>query len=168
MTLDHLPLWVIPLLPSPLWVLIYFILIALLTSVSGLLLRIFMRRRIRKDLGREVCEGDLTSIGTWMKVDAFEEKSRTHRDWIPKSRDFGFSTLGIFATRLRFDEAEEEWRTRESGMAVLKPVDNYVTLIDVGVLMSRSRREFAAVTLGDLPTRLFRIRYDSKTKKNTD
>jgi hypothetical protein len=167
MSLDRIPLWVISLLPPPLWVLIYFILIALLTAVSGCLLRIRMRRRIKKDLGREVYDGDLTSIGTWMKVDAVEEKNGVNRDWIPKSRDLGFVTLGICDARVRFDEVEEEWRTRESGIAVLKPVDNYVTLIDLGALMGKSSREFASPSLRDLPTRLFRIKYDSKTRKRT-
>jgi hypothetical protein len=145
MSLDQLPLWVIPLLPGPLWVLVYFILIALLTDVSAWMLRLSMHRRIKKDLGRKASEGDLLSIGTWMKVDEAEQKKHPGSAWAPP-----LDISGLLSS---------EWTPSPSS------ADDYVTLIDLSVLMDRSRSEFEAVTLGDLPTRLFRIKYDSKKRK---
>ena len=36
-----------------------------------------MRKRMRKALGRDVSETELTSINAWMKVDRSEEKAKT-------------------------------------------------------------------------------------------
>jgi hypothetical protein len=44
-----------------------------------------MRQRIKKDLGKTVDEGGLTSIATWMKVDEVEQKKNPGHEWAPES-----------------------------------------------------------------------------------
>jgi hypothetical protein len=108
MNISNLPWWVVFLIPSPLWTLIYFILLGLLTVVSAWILGVHMRRRIKKDLGGEAYEGDLTSIETWMKVDEVEEKSgaNPNRDWVPKSSNFGFHAPQAFAVVRSFEATD--------------------------------------------------------------
>jgi len=45
-------------------------------SVSAWIIGIRMRRNIERDLGRKATEADLTSIDTWMEVDAAEERNK--------------------------------------------------------------------------------------------
>lgn len=105
-----------------------------------------MGLRIQDDLSRTPTAADLTSIETWIKIDEAEQKKHPGSVWAPP-----LVTSGLLSS---------EWTPSPSS-------DDYVTLIDLGVLMDRSRGEFAPVTLGDLPTRLFRIKYDGKTRKKT-
>jgi hypothetical protein len=51
------------------------VIVILFTVISGWVISLKMRRRIRKSLGRKATEEDLTSIDTWMKVEEVEEKS---------------------------------------------------------------------------------------------
>lgn len=44
-----------------------------------------MRQRIQEDTGKQVSEGDLTSIETWMKVDEVEQKKHPGQEWAPES-----------------------------------------------------------------------------------
>jgi hypothetical protein len=69
-----MPWWVIFLIPSKLWILIYLIGFAAVTTVSAWIIGIQMRQRIKKDLGKTADDGDLTSIETWMEVDKVEDK----------------------------------------------------------------------------------------------
>jgi hypothetical protein len=46
------------------------------SSVSAWIIGIRMRRKIRRDLGRKATEADLTSIDTWMEVEAVEERNK--------------------------------------------------------------------------------------------
>jgi len=54
-------------------------------SISGWVVAVRMRRRIKNDLGKTADEGDLTSIETWMKVDEVEEEKHPDRAWVPES-----------------------------------------------------------------------------------
>jgi hypothetical protein len=49
------------------------------TSVSGWIIGMRMRRKIRKDLGREATDADLTSIDTWMNVEEVEERNQKNK-----------------------------------------------------------------------------------------
>jgi hypothetical protein len=51
-----------------------------------------MRRRIKRDLGREAKEAEFHSNDTWMKVDKVEEKRDPSRAWVPQSPDL---TTGV-------------------------------------------------------------------------
>jgi hypothetical protein len=77
--------------------------------------------------------------------------------------------LGSIATWMKVDEAEEKKGNVGYRVLVPKSVDDYVTLIDLGILMDSSRRSIIPIplTLMDLPTRLFQIKYDSKKGKKT-
>jgi hypothetical protein len=46
------------------------------TTVSAWITAIRMRRRIRRALGKDVTEAELTSLSTWMNVDEAEERNR--------------------------------------------------------------------------------------------
>ena len=61
--------------------------LALFTMIASWIIGIRMRRRIKRDLGREAKEADLGSIDTWMKVDEVEEKKDPSRAWVPQSPD---------------------------------------------------------------------------------
>jgi hypothetical protein len=45
------------------------------SSVSAWIIGIRMRRKIKRDLGRKATGADLTSIDTWMEVEAAEERN---------------------------------------------------------------------------------------------
>ena len=55
-------------------------LLILFSSVSSWIAGVEMRRKIKKDLGRDATDADLTSIDTWMKVEDIE---RTNNDKNP-------------------------------------------------------------------------------------
>jgi hypothetical protein len=65
----------------------YLLGLALFTIIASWINGIRMRRRIKRDLGREAKEADLSSIDTWMKVDEVEEKKDPGRAWVPLSSD---------------------------------------------------------------------------------
>jgi hypothetical protein len=46
------------------------------TTVSAWITAIRMRRRIRRALGKDVTDAELTSLSTWMNVDEAEERNR--------------------------------------------------------------------------------------------
>src|SRR5271169_1855552 len=50
--------------------------IIIYSSVSAWIIGVRMRRKIKRDLGRKATEADLTSIDTWMEVDAAEERKK--------------------------------------------------------------------------------------------
>jgi len=50
--------------------------IILVTSVSAWILGIRMRRRIRRILGQEATDFELTSLSTWINVHEAEERDR--------------------------------------------------------------------------------------------
>src|SRR5580704_13394754 len=50
-------------------------------GVSSWIVANRMRQRIKKDTGKTVIEGDLTSIETWMKVDEVEQKKNPDHEW---------------------------------------------------------------------------------------
>jgi len=60
------------------------ILIIIITVASSWIIRIQMRRKIKKDLGRKATEQDLTSIDTWMKVDKVETHENRDNPLDPK------------------------------------------------------------------------------------
>jgi hypothetical protein len=103
-----IPWRVVFIILSQVWPLVYFIMIAMLTVISGWILGVHMRRRIKKDLGAVAYEGDLTSIETWIKVDEVEEKSGAspNRDWVPKSSNIGFHAPQSLAVVRSFDATE--------------------------------------------------------------
>jgi len=49
------------------------------SSVTAWIIGIRMRRKIRKDLGRKATDADLTSIDTWMEVEAAEERKKQNK-----------------------------------------------------------------------------------------
>jgi hypothetical protein len=53
--------------------------IIIYSSVSAWIIGIRMRRKIRRDLGRKATEADLTSIDTWMEVEAAEERNKKNK-----------------------------------------------------------------------------------------
>ena len=61
--------------------------VILLTVISSWIVGARMRRRIRKDLGRRAQDSDLSSIETWMKVDAVEDVRNPGGNWISDSFD---------------------------------------------------------------------------------
>jgi hypothetical protein len=65
----------------------YLLGLALFTMIASWIIGIRMRRRIKRDLGREVKEADLSSIDTWIRVDEVEEKKDPSRAWVPQSPD---------------------------------------------------------------------------------
>jgi hypothetical protein len=65
----------------------YLLGLALFTTIASWIIGIRMRRRIKRDLGRETKEADLSSIDTWMKVDEVEEKKDPSRAWVLQSPD---------------------------------------------------------------------------------
>jgi hypothetical protein len=65
----------------------YLLGLALFTMFASWIIGIRMRRRIRRDLGRQAKGADLSSIDTWMKVDEVEEKKDPSRAWVPQSPD---------------------------------------------------------------------------------
>jgi hypothetical protein len=50
--------------------------IIIYSSVAAWIIGMRMRRKIRRDLGRKATEADLTSIDTWMEVEAAEERNK--------------------------------------------------------------------------------------------
>jgi hypothetical protein len=52
------------------------IVVIVVTTISAWITAIRMRRRVRRALGRETTEAELTSFGTWMKVKEAEEQNR--------------------------------------------------------------------------------------------
>jgi membrane protease YdiL (CAAX protease family) len=48
-------------------------------AVSTWIISIRMRRKIKRDLGREATDADLTSIDTWIKVEEVEERNRKNK-----------------------------------------------------------------------------------------
>lgn len=46
------------------------------TTVSGWIVAVRMRRRMKKSLGRNATDLDLVSLNTWMRVDETEQKNR--------------------------------------------------------------------------------------------
>ena len=50
--------------------------IIIYTSVSSWIIGVRMRRKIKRDLGREATDADLTSINTWMKVEEVEQQNQ--------------------------------------------------------------------------------------------
>ena len=53
-----------------------FAVIVIVTTISAWVVAVRMRRRIRRALGKEVSEAELTSLSTWMKVEDEEERRR--------------------------------------------------------------------------------------------
>ena len=56
--------------------LVYLIVFGTVTTISAWITAFRMRRRMKRALGREVSDQQLTSIATWMKVDEAEEQRR--------------------------------------------------------------------------------------------
>ena len=54
--------------------LLYLIGFVIVTTISTWITAFKMKRGIRRALGSEASEGQLTSIATWMKVDEAEER----------------------------------------------------------------------------------------------
>jgi len=54
-------------------------LLILYASVSAWIIGIRMRRKIKRDLGREATDADLTSIDTWIKVEEVEERNQKNK-----------------------------------------------------------------------------------------
>lgn len=54
-------------------------LLIIYSSVSAWIIGVRMRRKIKRDLGREATDADLTSINTWMKVEEAEERNRKNK-----------------------------------------------------------------------------------------
>lgn len=50
--------------------------VAIVTAISAWITGVKMRRRMRRTLGREVSDGELISITTWMKIEEEEERNR--------------------------------------------------------------------------------------------
>ena len=48
----------------------------LLIAIPGLIVTYRLRRRIRKAIGRNLSEGEITSIKTWIEVEKAEERQR--------------------------------------------------------------------------------------------
>jgi hypothetical protein len=84
-----MPWWVVFLIPSKIWFVIYAIGLAIVSTISAWIVGIHMRRRVKADLGITADEGDLTSLETWMKVDEFEEEKNPGREWVPDAVDLG-------------------------------------------------------------------------------
>ena len=53
------------------------LIIAGVTSISAWIIGVRMKRKIRKDLGREATDADLSSIETWMQVEEAEQKKES-------------------------------------------------------------------------------------------
>jgi hypothetical protein len=54
------------------------------TTVSGWIVAVRMRRRMKKSLGRKASDLDLVSLNTWMRVDETEQKNRQSQPIHPK------------------------------------------------------------------------------------
>lgn len=52
------------------------VVVLIVTTVSAWITAIRMRRRIRRSLGKDVTEAELTSLTTWMNVQEAEERNR--------------------------------------------------------------------------------------------
>jgi hypothetical protein len=46
------------------------------TTIAGWITAIGLRRKVRRALGKEATDTELTSFDTWMKVDEAEERKR--------------------------------------------------------------------------------------------
>ncbi|PYP83556.1 MAG: hypothetical protein DMG65_24150 [Candidatus Angelobacter sp. Gp1-AA117] len=55
---------------------LYLLAMAIALTVSGWIVTIRVRRRIRKALGRKATDLELVSLNTWMQVDEAEKKKR--------------------------------------------------------------------------------------------
>jgi len=53
--------------------------VGIATAISAWMIGIKMRRRRKRSLGRDVSDGELTSITTWMRVEDEEERNRGGR-----------------------------------------------------------------------------------------
>ena len=58
--------------------------IMIVTTVSAWITAFRMRRRIKKALGSNATETELTSLATWMRVDEEEQRRRLQGPIIPK------------------------------------------------------------------------------------
>jgi hypothetical protein len=54
------------------------------TTVSGWIVAVRMRRRMKKSLGRNATDLDLVSLNTWMRVDETEQKNRQSQPIHPR------------------------------------------------------------------------------------
>jgi hypothetical protein len=54
--------------------LLYALVVLIVSAISSAIIAIKMRRKIRKDLGRNASDSDLADINTWIEVDKAEEK----------------------------------------------------------------------------------------------
>jgi hypothetical protein len=52
------------------------ILVIVVTTISGWIMASRMRRRVRRALGREATDNELTSFSLWIKVDEAEERNK--------------------------------------------------------------------------------------------
>ena len=55
---------------------LYLIVFGTISTIGAWITAFKMRRRIKRSLGSNVSDAQLTSIRTWMKVDEAEERSR--------------------------------------------------------------------------------------------
>jgi len=53
--------------------------VAIATAISSWIVGVKMRRRMKRSLGRDVSDGELTSISSWMRVEDEEERNRGGR-----------------------------------------------------------------------------------------
>jgi len=53
--------------------------VAIATAISAWIVGVKMRRRMKRSLGRDVSDGELTSISSWMRVEDEEERNRGGR-----------------------------------------------------------------------------------------
>lgn len=54
------------------------------TTVSGWIVAVRMRRRMKKSLGRKATDLDLVSLNTWMRVDETEQKNKQSQPIHPR------------------------------------------------------------------------------------
>ena len=103
-----------------------------------------MSRRIENKLGRPATEGDLVSIRAWMKVDRIERPNNPDLEWVAGSE----TRIGL----------------RENRAFVSESAGAYVQWVDYDRLMHWRTRHEQSISLMDVPVRLFRIRYDARSK----